>query len=234
MKLYCLPYAGCSARVFNSWQALLPDSVDVIPLELPGRGVRCIEEPISELSALLDDLIELTADAWSTPYAIFGHSYGAVIAFEVARLMSARGFPAPLALIVSACRAPGLLEGGEVIHTLSDDEFRDRLAVLRGTPRELLEDDELMELYIPIIRADYKILDEYRLDDARRLDCPITAFCGSNDRDADLASMEAWSKYTTQAFDIAHVNGDHFFLHSSERDVVAQVALVCKRVGGIN
>ncbi|GGT43266.1 thioesterase II family protein [Streptomyces chromofuscus] len=229
MKLYCLPYAGCSARVYDSWRGLLPESVDVVPLELPGRGSRCVEEPLADLSALLEDLIGLTSAARTVPYAVFGHSYGALVAFELAKLMRARGYPAPAALIVSASRAPHLLPKDEAVHTLSDAEFKERLAALRGTPRELLENDELMELFIPIIRADYQILHAYEATIEARVDCPITALCGSTDDDAVLTSVEPWRQYTTKSFDVAHIDGDHFFLHSREKEVVARVADVLKR-----
>ncbi|MGE7437918.1 thioesterase II family protein [Kitasatospora sp. NPDC001175] len=227
MNLYCIPYAGCSARVYDSWQQHLPDHVTVVPLELPGRGSRCVEEPIDELAALLADLYQQLDPG--SPYALFGHSYGAVIAFELAKLLRAKGDPEPSALLLSASRAPRLLGADADTHRLSDAELTERLAELGGTPQELLENEELMEIYLPVIRADYRILGEYGTGTPGRVGCPVVAFYGDADDEADLASVEEWAHYTDGSFGVRKIHGDHFFLHAAESELVAAVEAVCTK-----
>ncbi|MFB8759391.1 alpha/beta fold hydrolase [Streptomyces nigra] len=224
LNLYCLPYAGCSARVFESWKAYAPEFLNILPVELPGRGSRCTDNPISDLSGLLDDLSSAIDADGRVPYGIFGHSFGAIIAYELGRRVISDGRPRPSTLVVSACRPPHLATPEVPVFDRPDRDFRKRLLELRGTPPELLENDELMELYIPVIRADYSILDNYRPTDPAGIGCPIVALYGSADDDADGAVMEQWSAYTRSSFVKYEVSGDHFFLHSAEQEIVSRIA----------
>ncbi|MFD7685469.1 alpha/beta fold hydrolase [Streptomyces sp. NPDC059781] len=224
INLYCLPYAGCSARVFDSWKACAPEFLNVIPVELPGRGSRCTDSPVSDLSGLLDDLSSAIDAEGHVPYVVFGHSFGAIIAYELGRRVIADGRPGPSSLVVSACRPPHLATPEVPVFDRPDRDFRKRLLELRGTPPELLENDELMELYIPVIRADYSILDNYRPTGSADLGCPIVALYGSADDDADGAVMEQWSAYTRSSFVKYEVPGDHFFLHSAGQEIVSRIA----------
>ncbi|BFV59642.1 thioesterase II family protein [Kitasatospora sp. CMC57] len=227
MNLYCIPYAGCSARVYDAWRQYLPDGVTLVPLELPGRGSRCVDEPVDELAPLLADLRRQVDP--DTPYVLFGHSYGALIAFELAKRLRADGAPEPVALLVSASRAPRLLGADADTHLLTDAELTARLAALGGTPAELLENEELMEIYLPVIRADYRILGEYGTGTPGTVGCPVVALHGSADEEADRAAAEVWAEYTEGPFRTAEIQGDHFFLHSAERELVAAVAAVCTK-----
>ncbi|MEV6000307.1 alpha/beta fold hydrolase [Streptomyces griseomycini] len=224
LNLYCLPYAGCSARVFDSWKVYAPEFLNVIPVELPGRGSRCTDSPVSDLPELLDDLSSAIDVDSRVPYGIFGHSFGAIIAYELGRRMIADGFPGPSALVVSACRPPHLATPEVPVFDRPDRDFRQRLRELRGTPPELLENDELMELYIPVIRADYSIIDNYRSAGPVDIGCPIVALYGSADDDADGAVVEQWGAYTRSSFEKYEIPGDHFFLHSAEQEIVSRIA----------
>ncbi|MFI5727010.1 alpha/beta fold hydrolase [Streptomyces cyaneofuscatus] len=223
LNLYCLPYAGSSARIYAPWQDELPSWVTLVPLELPGRGARWSESAKSDLSELLDDLARRVEQAGHAPYAIFGHSFGGVLAFELARHLRMRGFPAPRRLLVSGCPAPHLAVPDESSHDLPTEEFVHRLRQLSGTPEELLENDELMELYIPVIRADYTILDHYKPSRAEPLGCGITAFYGRDDEDADRAAVEAWDPYSDRDFAVEEIAGDHFFLRDSRSELLEGV-----------
>ncbi|MEU9730616.1 alpha/beta fold hydrolase [Streptomyces sp. NPDC048002] len=223
-NLYCLPYAGCSARVFEGWKAYAPEFLNILPVELPGRGSRCTDNPISDLSGLLDDLSSAIDADGRVPYGIFGHSFGAIIAYELGRRMVSDGRPKPSTLVVSACRPPHLATPEVPIFDRPDRDFRKRLLEIRGTPPELLENDELMELYIPVIRADYSILDNYRPTSPAGIGCPIVALYGGADEEADGAVMEQWSAYTQSSFVKYEVSGDHFFLHSAEQEIVSRIA----------
>ncbi|HCA85520.1 MAG TPA: hypothetical protein DEQ61_08505 [Streptomyces sp.] len=225
LTLYCLPYAGASARMYDHWKDRLPASVKVVPLELPGRGSRWSEPALTELSPLLDDLTGAMDEARRTPYAVFGHSFGGVLAFELVRHLTDRGFPAPQRLLVSACLAPHEATPTETNYDLSDAEFIESLRKVRGTPEELLENEELMELYIPTIRADYTILDLYEAPPLAPLECPVSVFYGVEDQDAARESMDAWDKYSGAAVAIEGISGDHFFLRDSEDEFLAKLCL---------
>ncbi|MQL61915.1 alpha/beta fold hydrolase [Streptomyces vinaceus] len=223
LNLYCLPYAGCSARVYDVWQAGLPDSINVVPLELPGRGSRCTDHPLDTLPELLQDLTRGLSAGDRVPYSVFGHSFGAIIAYELTRYLVSQGYPGPRSLIVSACRAPHLATPEVAIFDRPDGDFKRGLRRVGGTPEELLENDELMELYIPVIRADYTILDNYHCDPVQDLSCPILGLYGDADPDADKASMSAWGAYTSGSFSLESIEGDHFFLHHATEQVIQRV-----------
>ncbi|MEU5167971.1 MULTISPECIES: alpha/beta fold hydrolase [Streptomyces] len=225
LTLYCLPYAGASARMYADWDSRMPSSVTVRPLELPGRGARWSEPALTGMSALLEDLTGGMDEARHTPYALFGHSFGGVLAFELTRHLAARGFPAPQRLLVSACLAPHEATPVETNYDLSDEEFTERLRKLRGTPEELLENEELMELYLPTIRADYTILDHYRAPQITPLPCPVSVFHGADDQDVPPESVGEWASYSSGSFAAEEIAGDHFFLRDSEEELLTKLAL---------
>ncbi|MER5950461.1 alpha/beta fold hydrolase [Streptomyces sp. NPDC001904] len=226
LNLYCLPYAGSSARMYAHWDDILPAAVTVKPLELPGRGARWSEPALDQMPRLLEDLADAMGEARHTPYALFGHSFGGVLAFELARHLAERGFPAPQRLIVSACPAPHEATPLETTHDLSDEEFTDRLRKLRGTPEELLENQELMELYLPTLRADYMILDHYQAPGFALLKCPISVFYGADDHDVPRAAAGEWASYSNGTFAAEEIAGDHFFLRDSEEELLTKLALL--------
>ncbi|WSA79988.1 alpha/beta fold hydrolase [Streptomyces sp. NBC_01799] len=223
LNLYCLPYAGCSARVYDTWKAGVPEFLNVIPVELPGRGSRCTDRPVSNLPELLDDLSAAIDADGNVPYALFGHSFGAILAYELGKKLILDGRPGPRSLMVSACRPPHLATPEVSVFDRPDRDFRNRLLELRGTPPELLENEELMELYIPVIRADYSILDNYQPGDSVDIGCPILALYGSADDDAGRVVTEQWGAYTRASFSAHEIPGNHFFVHSAEEEIVGRI-----------
>jgi medium-chain acyl-[acyl-carrier-protein] hydrolase len=229
VKLYCIPYAGSSARVYAGWQQRVTGPVEVVPLELPGRGTLCTRPPLDTLEALTGHLADAVEAGGTDAYAIFGHSFGAVIGFELARTLEARRAAPPAAVIVSACPPPHRFPLGPPVHTLSDEELKQHLGKLRGTPPELLENDELLALYLPSLRADYRILDTYRAAQDASVAAPVLALTGTYD-EVDDAAVAAWAGCTTGEFRSASVTGDHFFLTASEDQVVDHVVRMLRDV----
>ncbi|WP_250405124.1 alpha/beta fold hydrolase [Streptomyces cellostaticus] len=227
VDLYCLPYAGCSARMFDSWRDMLPQSIRLRPLELPGRGSRGAEQAIDDLPSLLRDLSASLGNR-DGEFALFGHCFGALIAHELIRFRRSQGLSQPRHLIVSASRAPHLATPEEQTHDLPFDELRERLREQGVTPAELLENDELMELYVPVLRADYKIYDLYHFVDDGPLECPVLALYGEDDEEADRAGMEPWRGCSTGPFTIEPVPGDHFFVQTEPEGVVEEI---CRQLG---
>lgn len=214
LRLFCFPYAGGAASIYRGWQEALPRDVEVWPVQPPGREGRIREPAMTSVDELVDGFLgDHARDLEAAPCALFGHSMGATLAHETALRLVARGGPPPLLLAVSARRAPHRPEHHPPIHDLPEDEFRAELRRLNGTPAEVLEHPELMDLLGPMLRADFTLIETYEPRDAPPLDAPITAYGGLDDTDVPRDDLEAWSGYTHRRFRVATFPGDHFFLH---------------------
>ncbi|MFP3989665.1 alpha/beta fold hydrolase [Streptomyces sp. E11-3] len=226
IRLFCLPYAGGSARLYQQWQQALPDTVEVWPLELPGRGSRFGEPPYERLEPLVDDVVAAVQDAQQRsdlPFALFGYSFGSVAAYEAALRLEAVGRP-PVSLTVAAFRSPAAAPPATSRASLPDAEFRAVVGKLGGTPRELLDNDAFMAMALPVIRADLRIADTYGHRSGPPLGCPVAAFAGADDPLFAVADVAGWARHTTEPFTLHVVPGDHFFFHSHQEQL-------CKTLG---
>jgi surfactin synthase thioesterase subunit len=218
--LFCLPYAGGSAlSVFRSWAQRLPDTIDLRPVELPGRGGRIREPVISRWESVLDDVLA-TMRQTGAPCALYGHSLGALLAFECARRLRRDGGPEVVELFVSGHRAPHLPRSVPTMHDLPRAEFIARLRDYEGTPEVILQDVDLMDLFEPILRADFTLSECYTFTDDGPLDCPIVVFGGRDDPYADLAALYAWERHTTAECSVQVYPGGHFFNNQFESDII--------------
>ena len=217
VRLFCFPYAGGSATIYRSWADVFPPAIEVHCVQLPGREWRLKEPPFDHLEPLVAELIDVVDG--STPYALFGHSLGALIAFELARALRREGRPGPARLLVSAHRAPQLPREEPDIHDADDEVFAAGLKTLRGTPEELLANEELMELLLPILRADFAIAETYDYYDEPPLSCAITAFGGLADHVTTREKLEPWRAQTSGDFVLRMIPGGHFFVNES-RDLI--------------
>ena len=216
LRLLCLPYAGGSATIFRTWPASLPASVEVCPVELPGRGARMKEPLVTRLVPIAVALAHHVAATLDRPFALFGHSMGAVLAFEIARALQAvYGFE-PAHLFVSGRSAPHVPDPDPPIHELPRAQFIEKLRGLDGTPAGVLEHEQLMELMLPILRADFAVSETYTYTAGRPLTCAVTAFGGLADREVSAAHLEAWREHTSGPFAARMFPGGHFFIHSAQ------------------
>ncbi len=222
IRLVCLPYAGGAASVYRQWEHLAPPHVEVCPVELPGRGTRMGETPFRRLPPLIRALADALEPLLDRPCAFFGHSMGGLVAFELARLLRRRGWPEPCHLFVSASPAPPRRHE-PAMHDAPDAEVKARLRTLSGTPREILEDDELMKLVLPVIRADFSVLETYEYFEEPPLSVPITVFGGLHDRAVRRADLEGWRAHSTDSR-LWMLPGDHFFIHDLAPGLVNLVA----------
>lgn len=211
LRLFCFPYAGAGAMIFRTWSNGLPADVEVCPVQLPGRGTRLMERPFTQLSPLIEALAQALAPLLDQPFAFFGHSLGALISFELARRIRQYRLH-PVHLFVSGARAPQLPHRAPPLHTLPDKEFMLELRRLNGTPAELLDHKELMEIMLPLLRADFALYETYVYSTEPPLDCPITAFGGLQDHKVSNSDLEAWCAQTSASFSMSMFPGDHFFL----------------------
>ncbi|HVG20350.1 MAG TPA: alpha/beta fold hydrolase [Blastocatellia bacterium] len=214
-RLFCLPYAGGGASVFRSWPDLLPEDIEVCPVNLPGRGVRLREPPYTSMAPLAQEVARALLPYADKPFAFFGHSMGALISFEIARHLRGQYGLIMSHLFVSACVAPQLRVAIPQTHLLPDDQFTEELYRLNGTPQELLAAPEFMKVVLPALRADFSICETYNYAGEPPLDCPITAYGGSDDKHVKSEHLEAWREQTTSSFAVHLFRGGHFFLHSA-------------------
>ncbi|NEO69417.1 beta-ketoacyl synthase N-terminal-like domain-containing protein [Moorena sp. SIO3H5] len=224
LRLFCFPYAGAGASIFRSWLEFLPPDIEVCSIQLPGRENRLQEEPFTRLSALIQALTPVLRSYLDIPFAFFGHSLGALISFELARELRKQNLPSPVHLFVSASAAPQVPDLNLPIHRLPDEEFIESLGRLNGTPEETLQNPELMELFLPVLRADFAILETYFYSSADPLDCPITVFGGKSDPKVSDSQLEAWRKQTEREFTMQMFPGDHFFLKSHDQLLLEAIA----------
>jgi medium-chain acyl-[acyl-carrier-protein] hydrolase len=223
-RLFCFPYAGAGATVFHGWSAALPPDVEVIAIKLPGRESRLRERAFTRMEDLIAVLREVVAGALDLPYALFGHSMGARIAFELARALRDAARPAPLHLYVSGCRAPQVPRNRATVHDRSDDDLRAELRAVYDAPAALLDDPELAAIYLPILRADLTLHETHPHRVAAPLAAPLTAFGGADDPIVRPADLDAWAEHTRAGFDVAIFPGGHLFVRSARAAVLARLA----------
>jgi medium-chain acyl-[acyl-carrier-protein] hydrolase len=217
LRLFCLPYAGGSALIYRNWPEGLPSAVEVCAIQIPGRGSRMHERPFRKLLPLVGVLKQSILPHLDRPFAFFGHSMGAAIAFELSRLLKKEHGLEPLHLYVSGRRSPSLPNDVPMTYNSPDPEFFKHLRQLNGTPREVLAHPDLMALMMPVLRADFELIQTYTYEEGPPLDCPITVFGGLQDEDTSKEQLQAWRGLTAGAFDLMMLEGDHFFIQTHEQ-----------------
>jgi len=222
-RLFCFPYAGGGASVFRQWQDELPADIEVCPVQFPGRENRICEQPFSELSSLVRTLSEELTPSFDLPFAFFGHSVGAKVAFELARELGRRQEACPIHLFVAGSRAPHIPEP-RPLHMLPDEEMIRELRRYSGTPEAIFENKDLMNLYLPMLRADFSLDETYMYYEDTPLTCPVTAFGGTEDNEANQEELNAWIGYTKKDFNLQMFPGDHFFINSSRSLLLNAIA----------
>jgi len=223
-RLFCLPHAGAGASTYRTWSAALsPAGVGVTPVQLPGRENRFGERALDRLEPIVDAVTKTIMPHSDRPFALFGHSMGALIAFEVTRSLRRRGAAPPAHLYVSGRMAPQLREHRPVLHELSDRDLVAELRELGGIHRAVLRNRELLALHLPVVRADLAVNETYRHQPELPLDVPITAFGGDADPKVDESELLAWRTQTAGPFRAQLLPGGHFFLTGSLTQVCARI-----------
>lgn len=220
LKLFCFPYAGGSAQIFRRWQPHLPHEIVLSLVHLPGRASRINEPAFTRLTPMVREIADAIIPELHSDFAFWGHSMGAVISFELARELRRRGHASPLGLIVSGRSAPQIPDDDPPRYDLPEKEFIAELKRLNGTPRELLEDPELMALFLPLLRADFELVDTYSYEAGEPLSRPFYVYGGLQDTHVPPKNLSAWQTQTTAVCTVRMFPGDHFFIHSCSTDVV--------------
>lgn len=221
IRLFCFPYVGGGSWIYRGWSDYAGREIEIVPVALPGRDKRLWEQPYSSLSPLIGALADVLPQ--DKPFAFFGHSMGALIAFELARELYRRGSELPLCLFASGCGAPQTPRRSVTRHLLCDADLVAELRGLGGTPEEVLQDSGMMELFLPGIRADFTIGETYEYAQSNLLDCPIFVLQGDQDPETTRDEALAWRVCTSGAFRMDTYHGDHFFLHSAKKSIVTLI-----------
>lgn len=231
-RLFCFPYAGGNSLIYRAWPGNLPSNIEVCPVQLPGRGSRIRETPHKTLSSMVESLGETLPRYLDKPFVFFGHSMGAMIAFELARLLRRSYGIEPVRLFVSGRCAPHIPDPDPPTYNLPKPEFIEELRRLNGTPRDALENPELMELMIPLLRADFEVVQTYAFSPAEPLSCPISAFGGLEDEEVMYEHLKGWERHTTGHFTLKMFPGDHFFLNTSSEALLLAISADLSRSSG--
>lgn len=218
-RLYCFHHAGGNGLNFRQWQGKLSSAIEVCAIQLPGRGQRMAEQPLSDLFEVVKALAPVIAQQSNLPFAFFGHSMGALLAYELARYCQLHALPTPTALFVSGSPAPQYRKAPRGLHKLDDDALISELAKYDGTPAEVLQHKELMSMILPIVRTDFAMLDAYQHFPAPLLTMPITVLAGKKDQHTTPEQIDGWAKETSNLCRIQWFEGGHFFIHD-ESDAV--------------
>jgi surfactin synthase thioesterase subunit/glycosyltransferase involved in cell wall biosynthesis len=222
MRLFCFPHAGGGAAAFARW-SILPD-VCICAAHLPGRENRAVEPSLRTMTDLVTALADAIQPYLNRPYGFFGHSMGAVVAFELAQMLRERKQPLPVALYVSGARAPKFRRGWTPPPEPSEAEFKEELRRLQGVPPEALENEELLRLILPALRADTALYRNYVYADRPPLNCPLFAYGGDSDPNVKLEHLQAWQEHTTCPAKVRMFPGGHFFLQTAQREFLKALA----------
>jgi surfactin synthase thioesterase subunit len=223
VRLVCLPHAGGAASFYRPLATALSRSAAVLAVQYPGRQDRRHEALADTIEHLADQVAVALRPIAGKPLALFGHSMGAIVAFEVARRMRSAGYPAPIRLFASGRRAPSR-HRDERVHSLPDEELIAELTSLGGPNVDLLTAPEIIEMVLPAVRGDYRAIESYRYRTGVPLDCPVTVLTGDNDPLVTVDEARSWGEHTTGATDLHVFPGGHFFVTEQLTAVIDVVA----------
>ncbi|MGZ4105935.1 MAG: thioesterase II family protein [Tumebacillaceae bacterium] len=217
LRLFCLPFGGGGASIYFNWSRQLPSDVEVIAIQPPGRENRIGEVPFRNTSQLVEELATEMLPLLDKPYVLFGHSMGALLAYELTCEFRRRGHKLPEHLYASSHTAPQISRQSRS-HQLPDDEFWEHVIQLNGTPKEVLANDELRELVLPTLKADFEMCETHEFVPEAPLECPITVYAGLQESKYQ-EHFRAWSERTSGGFRMRMFPGDHFYLNTA-RDLL--------------
>ncbi|MFE4663517.1 thioesterase II family protein [Streptomyces sp. NPDC056716] len=222
-RLVCFPHAGGSAGFYRRLSELLHPRVEVLAVQYPGRLERRDEPLFTEIAPLADAIAGVLEPSWGTPPAFFGHSMGAVVAYETARRLGARTGAGPVALFASGRRAPSTVRDGERLHLAGDGELVAEIVRQGGTPPELLADPEMRALVLPALRGDYRAIETYRHRPGPRITAPVTVLVGAGDAKVTAREARAWEGHTDGTTEVLSFDGGHFFLAEQPERIAAVI-----------
>jgi len=219
IKMICLPFAGGSKYSYYRYVRLAPEWLEVIPVDLPGRGSRLSKPLLTDIHAIVDDILVQIRPHIDSPYILYGHSMGALTTLLLTRKMRDEGLPLPLHLFVTGHAGPSACTDRVVRHDLPEKELLTELNALDGMPAEIMEDEALLNFFLPVIRADFKAIETYRYQKAEKLDIAITCVIGTEEN-ISLEDARAWQRETAAPVDVRQLPGKHFFIFQHDKAII--------------
>jgi medium-chain acyl-[acyl-carrier-protein] hydrolase len=226
VRLLCFPHAGAGASSFNGWSRLLPPEIGLVKVQLPGREDNLALPPFTQMSELLPPLLHQVEPVLDRPFALYGHSMGALVAFELFRALRTRGSPLPVALFISGRRAPHKPLRRVLLHRLPEADLVEHLRKMGGTSGALLERPKWLQRYLPTMRADLEVSDIYPYRPEPPLACPLHALLGETDDEMDREDWEAWSEQAGGEFSRTLVPGGHILSGDGQAILVSKIAAI--------
>jgi medium-chain acyl-[acyl-carrier-protein] hydrolase len=220
-RLFCFCYAGGSSQVFAGWQAQFGPDIEVLAVELPGRGRRFPETPVGEIEQLVNALTRAILPLMDRPCYFFGHSNGALLAYEVARSLAHNCMLRPRKLFLAGKRAPQLGVAQPHLHRLPDSDFVESLKRYNGTPEAVLKNEELLVIFLPVLRADFRLGEAYTHRWKTPLDIPASLLGGHDDHIVPEEDLLAWQQVFSHTIEYTSFPGDHFFIHTQHREIIS-------------
>lgn len=220
MILICLPYAGGSEGIYINWTNYLDNSIKIFPISLKGRGRRFYEDFYKNLDEAIDDIFSnIKNEIKDDEYSIYGHSMGALLAYELYYKIKENNLTEPKHIFFSGYGSPNINKSKDDIYKLSDEDFIKAIIELGGTPKEVFENKELLEIFIPVLRSDFKLLSKYsytRRED--KINCDISIFNGKEDSITEEEIL-GWIDLSNNQVDIYNFDGDHFFINDNIENI---------------
>lgn len=224
LRLFCLPFAGGGASLYRPWTTALAPDIEVCPIQLPARENRYSEKPITDAYQLAETIATQIIPFTDRPYAIFGHSMGALLAYEVARVLENQKIRPPEVLFLSAHRAPHMPRKRDLLHSLPDAQFIQSLKQYGGFPEEILNNQEFIDFILPTMRSDMTLCDLYAFTKREvSIQTPFEVFAGVDDREAGPSEMESWSEHTQGQANLTVFDGGHFFLRTHSKELLSHL-----------
>ncbi len=223
VRLVCFHYGGGSSASFYSWKDNISPNVELLAINLPGRGSSIDKPLLDNIEDVTNIILKYIKHYIGKPLVFFGHSLGSLISFEVAKAMKEQQLKQPAHLILSGCMAPQNLYKRNKTSRLSDKEFREALEIYNGTSQEVMNESSLMGLFLPIIKADISIIDNYKYRGNDPLDCDITTIGGREDPTVSLEDIYPWKSHTIRKYTHHTLTGDHFFIRSNKEKLLGIV-----------
>lgn len=228
INLVCLPFAGGTKHSLKFLKGRLEDNVIYHSIEYPGRGSRILEESLTDLNGIVEDAYAQIKSLINMPYAIYGHSMGAVVGFLLTRKIAEMKQPGPLHLFVSGTDAPSVPAKEEPRYLLPKNDFIEKLKKLGGMPDEILNNDELLDFFEPILRADFQAIETFEYRKITPLSTGLTVMIGDKE-DVEEEDVLKWQEETIQPLNYFKFPGDHFFIYKNEKEIAAIISDILKK-----
>lgn len=219
LRLICFSYAGGNPATYISWIPFLPDFIELAVIQLPGRGMRIFDEPYQTMAAMVNDIFVAIGKLDAKPFILYGHSMGARVAYEVTLMLWRFQYRLPIHFIASGSGAPCVVYPKDHIHHLPDDELIIKVGELNGSSEEVLANKEIMQLVLPAMRADFRIIETYCNNSALVIPTKISVFAGTED-DIAASSIEKWLDLFITNTGIHWIQGDHYFVDKNRADLL--------------